>query len=79
MSQESAYFIVENISENHDVKEVKKILDQFHGIRSVSINPKNHLVAVDYDSSGISYEKIERSLSKIGHPVVADASNMNAR
>ncbi len=79
MSKESAYFIVENVRGKHDMKEVKNTLDQLHGVKSVSINPQHHLVAVDYDSSGTSYDEIEHSLNKIGHQVVADASNIITR
>ena len=79
MSKESAYFIVEGINGKHDLKKVKNTLDQLHGVSSVSVNPQHHLVAVDYDSSGTSYDQIEHSLNKIGHQVAADASNIMTR
>lgn len=79
MANESAYFIATSVNGRHDIKEIKKELDCLHGVTSVSVNQKNDLVCVDYDSSGVSYDKIENSLNKLGYQIAADASNIHTR
>lgn len=79
MSRESAYFIATSVNSKHDVKAVKKELDALHGVSSVSVNAQNHLVCVDYDSSGTSYDQIESRLNKMGYQIAADASNIHTR
>lgn len=54
-------------------------MDRLHGVTSVSVNPSHNLVAVDYDSSGTSYDAIEHQLNTLGYEVAADASNINTR
>ena len=75
MPRESAYMIVERVNGKHDLKEIKRGLDRLH----VSVNPSHNLVAVDYDSSGTSYDAIEHQLNTLGYEVAADASNINTR
>lgn len=79
MSQESAYFIAENVSGRHGFVEIKRQLDALHGVQSVSLNAQNHLVAVHYDSAGISYDKIEHCLNSLGYQIAADASRITTR
>ena len=79
MPRESAYMIVERVNGKHDLKEIKRGLDRLHGVTSVSVNPSHNLVAVDYDSSGTSYDVIEHQLNTLGYEVAADASNINTR
>lgn len=79
MSNESAYLIIESPTGKHDIKAIKKELDTLHGVTSVSISPENHLVAIDYDSSGTSYDKIENCINKMGYEIAADASNIQSR
>lgn len=79
MSKESAYFIVKPVDPNRDKAELKSKLGRLHGILSVSVDTENDLVAVDYDSAGMSYDKIENSLNKMGYEIAADASNIQTR
>lgn len=79
MPRESAYMIVERVNGKHDLKEIKRGLDRLHGVTSVSVNPSHNLVAVDYDSSGTSYDAIEHQLNTLSYEVAADASNINTR
>lgn len=79
MPLENAYFIIENVDDKHDLKDVKRSLDQLHGVSSVSVDLATHLVAIDYDSSGASYDKIENRLNKIGYQIAADASDIHTR
>lgn len=71
--------IVEPVGGKHDLKEIKRGLDQLHGVTSVSVNPAHNLVAVDYDSSSTSYDAIEHQLNRLGFEIAADASNINTR
>ena len=79
MSQESAYFKVENIVGKHDVKDIKRRLDTIHGVQSVAVNAQTSLVSVDYDSSGTSYDQIENTLNKMGYQIIDDHSRINTR
>lgn len=79
MPQESAYFIIENVDDKNDLKDVKRGLDQMHGVHSVSVSLDSHLVAIDYDSSGVSYDLIENRLNKMGYQIAADASDIHTR
>lgn len=79
MAKETAYFIAEKSLGAHDSKEIKRELGRLPGVSSVSVNPQNHLVAVDYDSAGVSYDKIENSLNRMGYQILADASLINTR
>lgn len=79
MSKESAYFIVSSVNSKHDVTEIKKTLDVLNGVDTVRVNCQNNLVSVDYDSAGISYDKIENIINKIGYEIAADASNIQSR
>ncbi|MBC8569395.1 heavy-metal-associated domain-containing protein [Zongyangia hominis] len=79
MPLESAYFIIEEVDDKHDLKDVKRGLDQLHGVTSVSVDLDSHLVAIDYDSSGTSYDGIEHRLNKMGYQIAADASDIYSR
>lgn len=69
MAKESAYFEVSNLSDKHDLKKIKKGLDTFPGVNSVSVNPARHQVAVDFDGTGVSQEKLCTQLEKLGYEV----------
>lgn len=79
MPYESADFIVESIHGKKDIKEIKQKLDSLHGVSSVSVSPEHNLVSVDYDSSGVSYDKIENFLNRMGYEIAADASQITTR
>lgn len=79
MSNESAYILVNSIHGMHDVGNIKRELDTLHGVSSVTVCEKEGLVAVDYDSSGTSYDQIEHKLNEIGYEIAADASEIKTR
>ena len=70
MSKASAYFAVGDISGKHDIKELKRELDRFHGVSSVSIDIQNKYVAVDFDTTGIEPERIQNKIEKLGFDVL---------
>lgn len=72
MSKESAYFIIENLSGKHGLKEIKRELDALRGVISVSVNTENHRIAVDFDNSGVSHGQIEKNLNKLGYQITND-------
>jgi copper chaperone CopZ len=69
MSKESAYFQISDITGNHDSKELKRELDAFHGVLSVSVNAEKNTLAVDYDNTGITCDGLERRLEQLGYQV----------
>ena len=79
MAKESARFIAKDVHGSHDIAEIKQELDTLHGVSSVSVNREHDLVCVDYDSSGVSYDKIENRLNKLGYQIAADASEIATR
>jgi copper chaperone CopZ len=72
MSKESAYFKINNLSGNHDVKQIKQVLDTLPGIISVSVNLEKSSVAVDFDNTGVMHSQIENRLNTLGFNITAD-------
>lgn len=77
--RESAYFIMQSVDGRHDVQDVQAILSALHGVSRVQADPQTGLVAVDYNSAGTSYDRMEACLNRIGCQIVADASNIHTR
>ena len=69
MSHQSAYFNLDRVDGNHDVKALKKGLDELTGVTSVSINRRSGQLAVDYDSTGVDHAQIQRRIEELGFPV----------
>ena len=65
--KESAYFKVRDISGKHDTKELKRELDGFRGVISISVNAEKNTLAVDYDTTGVSCDRLEKHLEKLGY------------
>lgn len=72
MSKESAYFLLRDIDGKHDVKQLKRELDRFPGVISVSVNTQKSTLAVDYDNTGVEQEQLARRLEKMGYCIEAD-------
>lgn len=66
----SAYFTVGDLGGKHGVKEIKKELDALSGVISVSVSQKSGSVAVDYDTTGESSEKIQQRIQDLGYNVL---------
>jgi len=69
MSKESAYFQLSDISGTHDTKDLKRELDTFHGVLSVSVNVEKNTLAVDYDNTGVTCDRLEKRLEQLGYQV----------
>lgn len=59
-SKASAYFTLEEISNKHDVKAIKRELDTLPGVLSVSISDDSKRVAVDFDTTGVQRVILQR-------------------
>lgn len=69
MSKESAYFQIREISGKHNTKQLKQELDAFHGVLSVSVNAEKNVLAVDYDNTGVTCDRLEKRLKQLGYQV----------
>lgn len=69
MSKESVYFQISDIAGNHDSKVLKRELGTVHGVLSVSVNTEKKAVAVDYDSTGVTSNRLEKRLEQLGYRV----------
>lgn len=69
MSKASAYFTVGNVNGKHDVKELKRELDTFPGVISVSVNDKTESIAVDFDTTGVQQEQLQKRIEKLGYKI----------
>ena len=72
MPKETAYYNLDVISGKHDVKELKKTIGSVPGIISVSVNAEKDSLAVDFDSTGIDGELIEKKLDQLGYKIKSD-------
>lgn len=70
MSKASIYFTLSRADGKHDVKEIKKTLNMLPGVESVSVNEDSDYVAVDYDTTGVLYDRIQKQLENAGYKVV---------
>lgn len=70
MANASVYFTLSSVDGKRDVKEIKKTLDALPGVSSVSVNSESNCVAVDYDTSGVKSDRIQKQLEKAGYEVL---------
>ena len=69
MTKASACFTVGGISGKHDVKEIKRELDTLPGVLSVTVSNDSR-VSVDFDTTGVQTDRIEKQLTEMGYQVV---------
>lgn len=69
MSKASIYFTVSNVNGKHAVKELKRELDTFSGVSSVSVNDKAESIAVDFDTTGVSQKQLTKRIEKLGYEI----------
>ncbi|WP_312938966.1 heavy metal-associated domain-containing protein [Oscillibacter sp.] len=70
MSKASIYFTVDKVNGKHDVKELKRELDTFPGVISVSVNDTTESIAVDYDTTGVEQEQLQKRIEKLGYGII---------
>lgn len=69
MSKASACFTVDNINGKHDINVLKRELDSFSGVLSVSVNGDTQSIAVDFDTTGVHQEQLQRKIEKLGYEI----------
>ena len=67
MFEDSAYFGLNQVHGKHDVKMLKRELDALPGVTSVSVNPEDNSLSVDYNRNDISRETISLHLQQLGY------------
>ncbi len=65
VSKQSVYFKIPGLHGIHEIKQIKRDLDEIPGVLSVSANEQDDRVAVDYDSTGTNVSAIEKRLKGI--------------
>ena len=65
MAQKSLSIPLSGVASRHDVQAIKDGLDTLKGVKSVSVSADG-IVAVDYDSTGVTSEEIMGKLKKMG-------------
>ena len=70
MSNASIYFTVNDVNGKHDVKELKRELGAFPGVTSVSVNDKTESIAVDFDSTAVQQEHLQKRIEKLGYEII---------
>lgn len=70
MSKASMYFTVNDVNGKHDVKELKHELGMLRGVFSVSVNDQTEQIAVDFDTTGIGQQQIQRKIEILGYQIV---------
>lgn len=70
MSNASIYVTVDNVDGKHDVKELKRELDTFQGVTSVSVNDKTETIAVDFDTTAVQAERIQKRIEQLGYGIM---------
>lgn len=66
---ETAVFRVEELSGERTARALKRALDTLPGVTSVSISRADECVTIDFDSTGVSRQKIKNKLLDLGFAV----------
>ena len=69
MSRESAYFQLSSVSGKHQSNDLKRELNAFAGVLSVSVNKEKNLLTVDYDNTGVTCDRLENRVKELGYQV----------
>jgi len=69
MSKTSVYFTVGNLHGKHQISQLKRELDAFHGVISVSVNDQSEEIAVDFDTTGVKQEQIRKKIEELGYNI----------
>ncbi len=69
MSKATAYFSVERLDGEHDVKQIKRELDSLRGVISVGVNKEENTISVDFDTTGPSHKGLQDKLIELGYNI----------
>ncbi len=67
MAKHSAYYQLQKIPNNHDLKEIKQTISSIPGVISVAVGDGKDMVSVDFDSTGTTTARIGKKLQGLGH------------
>lgn len=62
MAQESVYFTLSQMVDKHTAKTIKKELSRMPGVTSVVVGAGKDTVNIDFDSTGTTAQRIEKTL-----------------
>ena len=69
MSKNSLYFTIAETNGKHKMKNAKQDISAMAGVLSVGVNDETHVLAVDFDNTGVKKSELERRLKKLGYKV----------
>lgn len=69
MAEASVSFTLRSPAGKHDVKKIKRTLDELPGVRSVSVGDGSKHVCVDFDATGVQTSRIRKQLEKAGYDI----------
>lgn len=69
MAQISIQYALDQELDVHDEKKIKRELDQFSGVKSVSLNMKSRILCIDYDDTGVNHKALEERMSELHYTV----------
>lgn len=75
MSKASVYFTLGDSCNKQDAKAIKRELDALPGVRSVSVSDSVNRVAVDFDTSGVRSQRIQKRLEAMGYQVLSSETD----
>lgn len=76
MAKQSVYYQMEAVTGKRDAKHLKQALDGIRGVISVAVNQETNTVAVDYDDSGTTPDRITACCAELGfHPTEEKQEN----
>lgn len=66
MAENTADFVIQELSSEEDAREIRAALDDVDGVMSMDINPETGEANVNYDYDLISEEEVERTVRELG-------------
>ena len=75
----SAYFNMKNDLDKHDVKKLKRHLDEFKGVSSVTYSGHNQNIAVDFSDRDVDFLKIKKKIENLGYNISYTKCDMNLK
>ncbi len=75
MAQVSDYYIIDGLKDSRDAYELKSQLSRLAGVKSVSVNHALSRLTVDYDTTGVDRQRIERTAAEVGCSLMRDSGD----
>lgn len=75
----SAYFNMSKDLDKHDVSKLKRHLDEFKGVSSVTYSNHNQNIVVDFNDTKINHLKFKKKIENLGYDVSHTKCDMNLK